>query len=211
MIGTGTMGGFLVTIGILYLSVFLLSTFPLALGLVFGLGGLAGMLGWLVYLLRRFAQRKERTEFDDAHPLPRMQVWMQDMYAVVFYFAIYMAVIYGSGKPAQRDALEVAATVVYLLLAIVVSLLLQPGCLPAQPEIAAPVAAGAFYCRGCVVHIVVDDRPRLAGMALRAVAVGRSHERRHGPGVSPGTTASHGRASLSPGGSRRHGIRQRSR
>lgn len=50
-----------------------------------------------------------------------MQVWMQDMYAVVFYFAIYMAVIYGSGKAAQRDALEVAATVVYLLLAIVVS------------------------------------------------------------------------------------------
>jgi len=115
------MGGFLVTLGMLYLSVFLLSTFPLAIGLVYGLGGLAGMVGWLIYLLRRFTQRKERAEFDAAHPLPRMQIWMQDIYAVVFYFAIYMSVIYGSGRAARRDPLEVSATVVYLLLAIVVS------------------------------------------------------------------------------------------
>jgi len=73
------------------------------------IAGLTGAIGWIVLGLKRRNSRQERRSFAAAHPLPKLQLWMQDLLAAAFCFAMYMTFQQSLGELLEYDSWTMAA------------------------------------------------------------------------------------------------------
>ena len=88
----------------------------IGLTILLGAMGLAGAIGWLVVGVQRLACRAEMKRFEAAFPLPKLQLWMQDLLAAAFFFALYMGFLQGFGSKLNRSTEEVVALSAWVML-----------------------------------------------------------------------------------------------
>ncbi|MCW8130402.1 MAG: hypothetical protein KIS92_08645 [Planctomycetota bacterium] len=116
------MGGFFVTVLALWLVVLMgraLNNYSFLLFML-ALGG-SGSLGWVIYFYRKFRDRKLRKAFDESHPVPKLQLWMQDMFAPAVFFATYMGFYLSWGRTGS-DPQQVFVLAAYAILCTAVGL-----------------------------------------------------------------------------------------
>ncbi len=85
--------------------------------LLLGISAVGG-IGLIMLLIQRFGTRTERARFEKEHPLPRLQFWMQDLFAVVFCFGIYMAMLSRLGNWVSNDTPSAFPLAAFVLLAM---------------------------------------------------------------------------------------------
>ncbi len=115
--------GFFATSAIVF-GVFALLYLPNALRMsivipIFCLGfGGSGVIGSIVLLIGYFGAKAERARFQKEHPLPKLQLWMQDLFAVAFCFGIYMAMLSRLGNWVSNDTPSAFPLAAFVLLAM---------------------------------------------------------------------------------------------
>lgn len=91
----------------------------MVLGLGFVAIGATGAIGLIVLLVQRLSSKRERKRFEKEHPVPKLQLWMQDMFAAAFCFGIYMALQTGLGNQVSGgDPMSAFALSAWVLLAM---------------------------------------------------------------------------------------------
>ncbi len=81
------------------------------------LAAVVGFCGWVVLGIQAYTQRSQYRKFLVAHPLPNLQMWMQDMYLAVFFFGICMALLFGFKRNVSAEPEIVYLWSLYLILA----------------------------------------------------------------------------------------------
>lgn len=96
---------------------------PSIMGLIgllfFGVVSLSGMVGWIIVGVKRIRSRAQVRAFNQAHPLPKTQFWIQDLMLAIFYFGGLMAFGALVFNVSMKDEAQyaVALLALYLLVA----------------------------------------------------------------------------------------------
>ena len=116
--------GFLVAVVLIYALVWSISVaagstaLTIVFVLVFLVAGGGGAIGWIVLGIKGFRDREARRRFDAQHPLPKLQLYMQDLILTAFFFALYMGFQQGFGSRIQANAEYVIALSAWVMLCI---------------------------------------------------------------------------------------------
>ena len=111
-----TLGGAVLSlIGVTLLFIFLSRVPIVGVILIFALP--VGLVGWIVLGIKAFTQRSLYRKFLAEHPLPKLQMWMLDMYVAVFFFGCSMALSAGFKPKTEVEFYEVICWALYLMVA----------------------------------------------------------------------------------------------
>lgn len=76
-----------------------------------------GLVGWILLGIKALRQRPLYRKFLAEHPLPKLQMWMLDMYVAVFFFGFSMTLSISFKSRVQAESYEVICWALYLMFA----------------------------------------------------------------------------------------------
>ncbi|MBE7465681.1 MAG: hypothetical protein HS116_19585 [Planctomycetes bacterium] len=77
-----------------------------------------GGIGWIVLFFQHRSGKAERLSYAEAHPVPKLQLFMQDLFAAAFCFGVYMAFQSGFDDSLPGDAVAMLALAAWVILAM---------------------------------------------------------------------------------------------